>query len=181
MNYRTAVRWAIAAGQHKIAAGLGETFSRYLEMSGRLRERDAWVQMLRDAVTQAGFSAEAAEYEREHAWTLFTQGDPQRAVDKLQALIERLRQTTEFDPAFQLAASVLMLGRVLDRSGASTQSIPVLREAVGLWEQLVERAGGKPMGATSGKPRSRHARKRIGKSFHGDGRPRERTDERRPE
>ncbi len=37
-----------------------------------------------------------------------------------------------------------MLGRVLDDCGASAQAIPVLREAVGLWEQLVERAGGQP-------------------------------------
>src|SRR5205823_11762668 len=110
LNYRTAVRWAIADGQHKIAADLGDTFSRYLQMSGRLRERDAWVQMLRDAVTQAGFTKEAAAYEQEHAWMLFTQGDPQGAVNKLQSLIERLRQTTEFDPAFQLALSVGTLG-----------------------------------------------------------------------
>jgi tetratricopeptide (TPR) repeat protein len=142
MNYRTAVRWAIAAGQHKIAADLGDTFRNYLQRSGRLREHDAWVQMLRDAVTQAGFTAEAAVYERQHAWTLFTQGDPQGAVDRLQALVERLRRTTEFDPAFQLALTTQMLGRVLYSCGASAQSLPVLREAVGLWEQLVERAGG---------------------------------------
>src|SRR5439155_18051787 len=97
-NYRTAVRWAVADQQHQAAAALGNTFSRYLEMSGRRRERDAWVQWLRDAVTQAGFTAEAAAYERQHAWTLFTGGNPQGAVDKLQALVERLRQTTEFDP-----------------------------------------------------------------------------------
>jgi tetratricopeptide (TPR) repeat protein len=144
MSYRTAVRWAIADGQHEFAAALGHTFSRYLQMSGRLRERNAWVQMLRDAVSQGAFTKEAAAYERQHAWTLFTQGDPQGAVDKLQALVERLRQTTEFDPAFQLANSVLMLGRVLDHCGATTESIPILREAVGLLEKLVERASGMP-------------------------------------
>jgi tetratricopeptide (TPR) repeat protein len=144
MNYRTAVRWAIADGQHQIAARLGDTFSHYLEMSGRLRERDAWVQMLWDAVSQAGFTEEAVAYERQHAWTLFSQGDPQGAVDRLQALIERLRQTTEFDPAFELATTLLMLGRVFDTCGASAQAIPVLREAVGLSERLVERTGGQP-------------------------------------
>src|SRR5439155_1762242 len=143
-NYRTAVRWAVADQQHQAAATLGETFRDYLQMSGRLRERDAWVQWLRDAVTQAGFTEEAAAYERQHAWTLFTGGDPQGAVDKLQALVERLRQTTEFDPAFQLAVTTGMLGRGLDACGASAQSLPVLREAVGLWEQLVERACGQP-------------------------------------
>jgi len=144
MNYRTAVRWAIADGQHQMAAALGDTFSRYLQMSGRLRERDAWVQMLRDAVAQAGFTKEAAAYEREHAWTLFTQGDPQAAEGKLQALVKRLRETTEFDPAFQLALAVGDLGKVLHAAGASAQSIPILREAVVLCEKLVERASGQP-------------------------------------
>ena len=64
-NYRTAVRWAVADQQHQIAAALGHIFQRYLERSGRLRERDVWVQWLRDAVTQAGFTKEAAAYERQ--------------------------------------------------------------------------------------------------------------------
>jgi tetratricopeptide (TPR) repeat protein len=144
MNFRTAVSWAIADGQHRSAAVLGSTFSRYLERSGRLRERDAWVQMLRDAVSQAGFTQEAAAYEREHAWTLFIRGDPQGAVGRLQALIERLRETTEFDPAFQLATTTQTLCRVLHACGASAQAIPVLQEAIGLWERLVEGAGGQP-------------------------------------
>jgi hypothetical protein len=100
MNWRTAIRWALADGQHAIAGGLGITFLLYLEMSNRLRERDTWVQMLRDAVPQASFTENAVAYEREHAWIRFTQGDLQGAVGTLQTLIERLRQTTEFEPTF---------------------------------------------------------------------------------
>jgi tetratricopeptide (TPR) repeat protein len=143
-NYRTAVQWAVADQQLQAAAALGSTFHTYLERSGRLRERDAWVEWLKDAVGQQGFTEEAANYERQHAWTLFTQGDPQGAVDQLQALIERLRRTTEFDPAFQWAATTLTLGRVLYNAGASTQAIPILREAVCQWEALVVKAGGQP-------------------------------------
>lgn len=142
-NYRTAAQWAVADQQLPAAAALGETFSRYLQMSGRLRERDAWVKWLNDAVGQQGFTAEAADYERQHAWSRFTQGDPQGAVDQLHALIERLRHTTDFDPAFQLALAVGDLGKVLDNAGASAQAVPILREAVGLCEALVERAGGR--------------------------------------
>ncbi len=141
-NYRTSVHWAVADQQHEAAAALGHTFRNYLERSGRLRERDAWVQWLRDAVAEAGFTADAAAYERQHAWTLFTSGNPQGAVDKLQALVERLRRTTEFDPGFQLATTILTLGRVLNNCGATSEAIPFLREAVGLWEARVERAGG---------------------------------------
>jgi len=140
-NYRTAVQWAVADQQFRAAATLGYTFRDYLERSGRLRERDAWVQWLKDAVGQQGFTAEAADYERQHAWTRFTQGDPQGAVDQLQVLIERLRQTTDFDPAFQLALAVGDWGQMLLHAGASTQAIPILQEAVGHWEALVEKAG----------------------------------------
>ncbi len=143
-NYRTAVHWALADRQFRAAAALGDTFRDYLQMSGRLRERDAWVQWLKDVVTQQGFTREAATYERQHAYTRFTQGDPQGAVEQLQALIERLRHTTEFDPAFQLALAIGDLGRILYLSGAPTQAIRILRESIGLWEALVEKTGGQP-------------------------------------
>jgi tetratricopeptide (TPR) repeat protein len=145
-NYRTAVQWAVADQQLQAAAALGEIFSRYLQMSGLLRERDTWVQWLKDAVGKQGFTAEAAAYERQHAYTRFTHGDLQGAVDQLQALIERLHYTTEFDPAFQLAATTPILGRVLNEAGASAQAIPILQQAVGLWEELVVKAGGQPWG-----------------------------------
>ncbi len=140
-NYRTAVRWAIADGLIREAAALGNTFSTYLKRSGRLRERDAWVTMLKDATQQGAFTAEAAIYERQDAYRRFQQGDPQGAVEQLQALIERLRSTTEFDPAFQLALAVGDLGKLLNSAGASSQAIPFLQEAVGLCEALVEKTG----------------------------------------
>ncbi len=143
-NYRTAVHWAVADQQSQAAARLGATFRDYLEWSGRLRERDAWVQWLKDAVGKQGFTEVAATYERQHAWTRFTQGDPQGAVEQLQTLIERLRRTTEFDPVFQLPKAVATLARVLLHAGAAAQAIPVLREAIGHWEALVEKAGGLP-------------------------------------
>ena len=143
-NYRTAVRWAIVDGLIHEAAALGETFSDYLQRSGRLRERDAWVTMLKNATQQGAFTAEAAIYEGQDAYRRFQQGDPQGAVEQLHTLIERLRVTTEFDPAFQLANSVTTLGRLLNGCGASSQAIPFLQDAVGLWEALVEKAGGQP-------------------------------------
>lgn len=143
-NYRTAVQWAVADQQLRSVANLGDTFRNYLEWSGRRRESDAWVQWLKDSVGQQGFTADVAAYERQHAWTRLTQGDPQGAVDQLQTLIERLRNTTEFDSAFQLATTTGILGRVLNHAGVSAQAIPILREAVSQWEALVERAGGLP-------------------------------------
>ena len=141
VNYRTAVQYALADQDYNIAGELGYTFRTYLEMSGRLRERNAWVAWLFDAIGKAGFSEHAANYVQEQAWSLFTQGQPQAALDKLQALIERLRHTTEFDPAFQLAFAQTILGRLLDACGFSGPAIPVLREAITQWESLVETVG----------------------------------------
>jgi tetratricopeptide (TPR) repeat protein len=143
-NYRTAVHWAVDDRQFQAAAALGDTFSDYLQRSGRLRERDAWVQWLKDAVTQPGFTAEAASYELQHASTRFAQGDPRGAAEQIQALIQRLRHTTDFDPAFQLAEAIGGLGRILHDCGAPTQAIPLLRESIRHWEALVEEAGGQP-------------------------------------
>ena len=151
-NYRSAVRWAVANQQFPAAGALGETLLLYLQMSGRLRERDAWVQWLKEAVGKQGFTNEAAIYERQHAYTRFTQGDPKGAMEQLQALIERLRHTTEFDPAFQLAVAVGSLGDMLNDGGAPAQAIPILREAIGHWEALVEKAGGLPSEALLATP-----------------------------
>jgi tetratricopeptide (TPR) repeat protein len=143
-NYRTAVQWAVADGRLPVAADLGDTFRMYLERSGCLRERDAWVTWLREAVTKQGFTKEAAGYERQHAYTRFVQGDPQGAAKQLEDLISRLRGTTEFDAAFQLASAIRDLGRILVECGATAQAVPVLRESIQLWETLVEKAGGQP-------------------------------------
>jgi tetratricopeptide (TPR) repeat protein len=143
-NYRTAVRWAIGDGLIREAAALGDTFFRYLQMSGRLRERDAWVTLLKDATKQGAFTNEAAIYERQDAHRRFEQGDPKGGVEQLQVLIQRLRSTTEFDPAFQLALAVGDLGRLLIHAGAASQAIPILQEAVGLCEALVKKEGGQP-------------------------------------
>ena len=162
MNYRTAVRWAIADGQLKFATDLGNTFCEYLDRSGRLRERDAWVQTLHAAVQQVGFTEEAAAWGRRQAWTRFAQGDPQGAVDQLTALVARLRQTTEFDPAFQLAASVGLLGRVFLHFGAYAQAISVLQEAIGLWEKLLEGEGDAPWQTLLTTPDHRKAADELG-------------------
>lgn len=143
-NYRTAVRWAIGDGLIREAAELGHTFRDYLERSGRLCERNAWVTMLKDATQQGAFTADAAAYEREDAFRRFRQGDRQGAMQQLHALIDRLNATTEFDPAFQLALALGSLGQLLDIGGAYGQAIPILRQAVQLGEQLVEKETGLP-------------------------------------
>ncbi|NRF65442.1 CHAT domain-containing protein [Aquincola sp. S2] len=143
-NYRTAVHLAIRDGLIREAAALGITLKNYLERSSRLRERDAWVTMLRDATAQGTLTPEAALYEQEDAYRRFQQGDPEGAVEQLQTLIDRLRSTSEFDSAFHLALAVGALGDLLNDRGAGSQAVPFLQEAVSLWEALIEKAWGRP-------------------------------------
>jgi tetratricopeptide (TPR) repeat protein len=140
-NCRTAVRWVVDDGRYAVASELGETFSRYLQMSGRLHERDAWVMWLAAEVRKGGFSVASAANEIDEAWTLFNQGQAKEAIQKLLSLLERLSMTTEFDTAFQLASTQLMLGRVLYNSGVTERAVSVLEEAVARWEVLVTEAG----------------------------------------
>ena len=140
-NFRCAVQWAIKDAAYSEASAMGDTFAIYLQMSGRLRERDSWVKWLAGEVGKSGFTNESAAYQREEAWSLFTQGQAQEAVEKLQALIERLKHTTEFDPAFQLAITQGILARVYLTAGLSAQAIPILEEAAGQWEALAKKEG----------------------------------------
>jgi tetratricopeptide (TPR) repeat protein len=151
-NYRRAIHWAVADGKYSAAAAMGATFLFYLQMSGRRRERDVWVQWLRDAVIQGDFTEAAAAFEREYAWLRFIQGDQQDAVRRLQALHERLCHTVAFDPSFQLAAVTMTFGRVLVLAGSSAQAIQVLKQAVAEWESLIVKSGGKPWEALLAMP-----------------------------
>ena len=111
-NFRQAVEWAVADGQYPVAGPMGSTFREYLERCARFRERDGWVAWLADEAGRAGWTEAAADAERDAAWSQFTQGQPQEALQRMQALIQRLEQTTEFDPAFALANARQRLGRM---------------------------------------------------------------------
>jgi tetratricopeptide (TPR) repeat protein len=140
-NFRAAVDAALAAGAYAEASSMGDVFREYLERAGRLRERDAWVARLADEVGKGGFSAAVAARERDAAWALFSQGHAGEAEARLEALLERLRGVEDFDPAFEIAAAQMVLGRVYDDSGYSVRALPVLEESVRGWEALLAAAG----------------------------------------
>ena len=138
-NFRNAVRLAAGAQAYDEASAMGDTFRRYLQRSGRLRERDSWVKWLAAEVAKGGFSKAAAGRERDEAWSLFTQGQFPQAVEMLQSLIQRLKTTTEFDPAFQLALAVGDLGKIYYSAGLAEQAIPILEDAIDQCEALVKK------------------------------------------
>jgi tetratricopeptide (TPR) repeat protein len=136
-NYRRAVSWVVEDRDFATASALGGTLRDYLDRSGRLRERDAWVMWLTAKARKGGFSEALAELEREEAWTFFTQGHGEEAIHRLERLIRCLRETAEFDSTFQLAKAKTVLGRVLRHCGMNNRAIEVLEEAVAQWELLV--------------------------------------------
>jgi tetratricopeptide (TPR) repeat protein len=139
-NIRFAVRYALEAGAYNQASSMGDTLRFHLERSGRLRERDRWSTWLAQEVGKGGFSAAAANREQDEARALLSQGQPQEAVAKLEALVERLREMTQFDAAFTLAHAIGELGRLYTMLRWSQKAIPILNEAVQRCEALVERA-----------------------------------------
>ena len=153
-NYLTAVRWAVADRAYDVASDLGDTLREYLERNNRLRERNALVSWLAGEVGKSGFTNALADRELDVAWSLAAQGHAQEALQKLRALIARLRHTIEFDPAFQLANTQTILGRVLVDSGLSEQAIPVLEEAKRQWVALVEKKAGPDVVAVDVSPRT---------------------------
>ena len=101
-----------------------------------------------DAATHTTFSAAVARSECNWAWSLSEQGDADEAVRRLDALIDRLKQTTTFDAAFQLAVAQGDLGRIHVNTGHAARAIPILCEAVDAWEQLVRQAANLSPSAT---------------------------------
>ena len=140
-NFRQAVEWAVADGHDPVAGPMGDTFQDYLERSARFRERDRWVAWRADQARRAGWTEQAAAAERQAAWSQFTRGEPQQAIQRMQDLIRRLEQTTEFVPEFQLATATLQLGRTYLHVGEANRAIPILEQAVGQWERLAIEKG----------------------------------------
>jgi len=141
-NLRAAIQRITANQHYEMASLMSGTFQEYLERSGRLRERDVWVRWLAEEIRKGGFSRATVESERAEAWTLFTQGHSKEAIRRLENLISRLESATDFDNAYELALTQLMLCRILYGSGLSEQSIPLLKDTVKRWEALVASGSG---------------------------------------
>ncbi len=139
-NFRTAISWAVEQKLHKEAVTIGNTLRDYFERTGPLQERDRWVIWLADEVRKDGFRRAVAVSKIDEAWSLFAQGHPEEAIANLEALVARLKNTSEFDPAFDLALACSQLGRVYDSVGWSQKAFSLLMDAASQWEVLENKA-----------------------------------------
>lgn len=135
-NLRRAVRHALALGDPRAAWFIGATVQRYLESTGRVRDRARWAAWLRGRLGGAADSAEALAAEREHAWGLLTEGQAAEAVALLQGQLARLAAAEGEDAPQQRALCHLYLGRVLLHAGRPDLALAPLAEAVRGFEAL---------------------------------------------
>jgi len=112
-NLRRAMTQAFAAGRHLEGGLMGTTLQNYLERVGRLRERDRLAAWVLGRMPQDQLDFAACQAIREHAWTLFTQGQTQEALEAVQNLERRLEagEGPDGDPAFELVWTLFTQGQ----------------------------------------------------------------------
>jgi len=139
-NLRSAMARAFARGARHEGVLIADTLNVYLEMAGRLRERDRLVEWVRAQMPKGGVLDEAAcAAIRQHAWSLFTQGQTDQAVRQVQELIARLETeglTEGADPAFQIATSYRRLSLIYVSARRPGLALEPARKAIEMFERL---------------------------------------------
>ena len=141
-NFRAAMERAVRRGDRREGAWLADTLQRFLNLAGRLREQRALVDWVREQTPDDGALDEiTCEAIRQHAWSRFTQGHAQEAIDTLQSLIERLANEGMADRQereFQVLGSNLYLGRVFLHAGRPDFALEPLDRSIRGFERLGE-------------------------------------------
>jgi tetratricopeptide (TPR) repeat protein len=131
-NLRRAMALAFERGRHRDGWALGDTLRDYLERAGRLRERDRLTAWVRENMPEDRLDSATCAAIRDHAWTLFTQGHAQEALDAVRALQGRLEagELADEPPARQLALARLVEGRILVHAGRPKWALGPLEQAI---------------------------------------------------
>jgi tetratricopeptide (TPR) repeat protein len=141
-NLRSAIACAFRRGARHEGGGIADTLGSYLQMAGRLRERDALVAWVRAQVAEGeGLDTATCAAIRQHAWSRFEQGHAPEAVQIVQDLIRRLESEGLRDAdelAFQLAVSRHYLGRIYDHAHRPDLALEPMRQAIAGFERLGE-------------------------------------------
>lgn len=140
-NFRQAVSWAFELGNYTAVSAMGDVLREYLHRSGRRNERNAWVNWLVEKMRPVGFIRQTTERYFDQSWLLAAEGRVDEAAARLRDLIRELDQTRDFGTRFQLALATKTLGEVYSvHAGNPREAYPVLSDAVGRWERLVDEA-----------------------------------------
>nr|VFJ60485.1 MAG: Tetratricopeptide repeat-containing protein [Candidatus Kentron sp. FM]VFJ62051.1 MAG: Tetratricopeptide repeat-containing protein [Candidatus Kentron sp. FM]VFK13374.1 MAG: Tetratricopeptide repeat-containing protein [Candidatus Kentron sp. FM] len=143
-NLRYALSLAFDCGEYYQGQLIADTLRDYLERAGRRSERDTLVAWVRKHLPQTGDANEinnaVCAAIRQHAWSLFEQGQAQEALAQVQALLEKLQQSDS--SPFQIAITQLYLGRIYYHTGRSDLALAPLQAAITGYEQLGEKQQG---------------------------------------
>lgn len=140
-NLRAAMYRAFQRGDRHEGTMLADTLHTYLRRSGRLRERDTLVAWVRGQTEGKALDTAACGAIRDHAWSLFTQGQEREAIGSARALIARLETeglADGGDPTIQLAMSNRTLGQILVNAHHPGQALAPSNRAIEAFEQLGE-------------------------------------------
>ncbi len=139
-NLRAAMHRAFRRGARQDGWQVADTLNVYLQMAGRLRERDALVEWVRAQMPEgAGLDEATCAAIRDQAWSRFTQGHADEAIKSVQDLIARLE--TEglaggADARFQIATSYLQLSHIYVSANRPDLTTAPAQKAIALFEQL---------------------------------------------
>jgi tetratricopeptide (TPR) repeat protein len=139
-NFRSALTRAFHRGDRREGSWIANTLNNYLQMAGRLRDRNALVEWVRAQMPEQGELDDATcDAIRQHALSRVSQGHAPEAIQAIQALIVQLETegpTDDTDPVFQVAASYFYLGRIYSDTNRPDLALEPLRRAIVGLEQL---------------------------------------------
>ena len=139
-NLRRALGLAFEAGRHRDGGMLAFTLRDYLERAGRLRERDRLTEWVRERMPEGRLDGATCAAIQQHAWTLFTQGRTEEALDSVQGLESRLLAggLQDGDLTFQLAMTRTHRGRIRLNAGRPDLALEPLGQAIDAFRALGE-------------------------------------------
>jgi tetratricopeptide (TPR) repeat protein len=138
-NFRRALSAAAARGLRGELQALAYTLQRYLQRAGRNREREALTEWVKARLPDDVLDRAACNAIIDHAWTLFTQGKAQEALEMVQELLQRLQSeglADGSDPSFQIGLAYRRLAMIFVNANRPDLALAPAREAVARFEQL---------------------------------------------
>ncbi|MFC1718199.1 hypothetical protein ACFL6S_31375, partial [Candidatus Poribacteria bacterium] len=141
-NLRSAIQRAFKRSDRHEGGMMANTLGVYLEFVGRLRERDALVEWVREQFPE-GDALDAATCAAilQQALSQCTQGQANEAIAAVKNLIKRLETeglADDEDPTFQIAIGYRTLGQIYVNTRRPGLALEPARKAISMLEQLGE-------------------------------------------
>jgi len=136
-NLRDAILWALDLGATAEASVLTDSLLDYLELSGRIRERDAWALLVAERIRTDDSEQITAIREIDEAWVLSDQGRRLDGLKKLEALAAGFEGHEGTGSAFLRARIGHELGYAYHAAGRPRDATIRLEEAVARWDSVI--------------------------------------------